>query len=125
LERGVERHEHGRERYAGLEEPARQSEVARGQRVVLAAPRAERRLDRLDEPLELGVAIALAQTATTSNCSWCRSGSASTVSSPPVSADRARSTFASSPSSARATSGLTRSTSFWPPMSGASLRTSS
>ena len=127
VEGEVDRHQHGRERNPGVVPAPHESEVARRQRVVPAAPGAQRGLDRLDvadQGLVPGRAAAR-HTATKSNCSWCSSGSACRATSPPTSDARPLSTEASSPPSARAISGLTRSTSRWPRMSAASLRTSS
>ena len=52
----VDRHEDGGERDPRLVPAAREGEVPRGEHVLLPAPGAKRRLDRLDEGLELRVA---------------------------------------------------------------------
>src|SRR5439155_23949528 len=105
-------------------------EVARGEHVVHAPARPQVGLDGLDVGLHLGVrqqalAPRVAHDGTTSNCSWCSKGSAWTVISGPTSSARSLRTEASSPASARATSGLTRSRRPWPRTPSASFLTSS
>src|SRR4029453_19173411 len=120
LARAGEPHQHRGQRHARLVPGAGQREVARREDVLDAAARAQVALDGLHVRLQR-VFGGFAQQGTTSNCSWCRSGSPCTVISLRVSAASSLSTGASSAESARATSGLTRSSSGCPATSAAPL----